>query len=202
MDCKKAQRLIHDLGNGVSHDVQRHVSECSDCRVAQQRALHLQQLLSVKRHETPGQHYFDSFLGNFQRRLAAELAPPPTFWQRVFTRLHIEPVPRLRYGYAHALGVAFAVALVWRGLVATDLPVNADRPADNDLLAPTLATSALPAPSSTPQMIASALPVSQPQSINPFVLPAISMRDFNSPRYILDRINLSPASYEVASIHF
>lgn len=200
MDCKQAQRLIlSDVANG---DLQQHLRDCSDCRVSQQRALHLQQLLTVKRHETPGQPYFDSFLTNFHHRLAIETAPQPTVWQRVFTWLHIEPVPRLRYGFAHALGVAFAMALMWRGLVATDLPVNTDRRANQDFLTPELTTSTLPAPHSTPRMIASALPAPQLQSPSALVMPAVTMRDLSVPRYVLDRISLSPASYEVANIHF
>ncbi|MEI6085317.1 MAG: hypothetical protein WCS70_13600 [Verrucomicrobiota bacterium] len=202
MDCQKAQRLIHDLGNGASLDVQRHVSECSDCRVTQQRALHLQQLLAIKRHENPGPHYFDNFLSNFHNRLAQETAPQPTVWQRVLARLHIEPAPRLRYGFTHALGVAFAVTLMWRGLVATDLPVNTTRSVDNDSLVPELTTSGLPAPHSTPRMIASALPSPTVPPASAFLMPAAALRDMSAPRYILDRISLSPASYELASIHF
>ncbi|MCG3147845.1 MAG: hypothetical protein PCFJNLEI_01286 [Verrucomicrobiae bacterium] len=202
MDCKKAQRSIHELGNSASPDVQRHVNECSDCRVAQQRSLHLQQLLAVKRHESPGQHYFDSFLTNFHHRLDRETTLPPTLWQRLCTRLHIEPAPRLRYGFVHALGVVFAIALMWQGLVATDLPVEADRAKGDDTFNVQIATGSLPVPSSTPQAIASALPAPQPPPVHTLLTPSVSLRDFNSPRYVLDRIALTPASYEVASIHF
>lgn len=194
MDCKKAQRLIQERGAAAGPEAHRHATECSDCRVTQQRALHLQQLLAVKRHETPGAHYFDNFLGDFHRRLAVATAPRPTLWQKICTRLHLEPVAQLRYGYAHALGVVFAVALVWRGLVSLDLPANIE----SDVMAIK--------PTSTPRMLAAALPVHAPVAPvanTPIVIPAAATRaDFTAPRYVLDRINVSPANYEVASIHF
>lgn len=197
MNCKQAQRLI--LSDAANSDVQRHLADCSDCRVAQQRALRLQQLLTVKRHETPGQHYFDGFLDNFHRRLATTTAPQPTFWQRCCARLRIEPVPRLRYGFAHALGVAFAVALVSRTWITADLPINH---AAEDSIAPQIATSSLPAPQSMPRMIAASLPA-QPAAPTALVFPALATRPgFDAPRYVLDRFSLTPASYEVANIHF
>ena len=200
MNCKQAQRLI--LRDTANSDVQQHVRECSDCRVAQQRALRLQQLLTVKRHETPGTHYFDNFLHDFHHRLAAETAPRPTIFQRLCALVCIEPAPRLRYGFAHALGVAFAVALMWRGLVTSDLPVNTAQFSDRDLVTPTLTTASLPAPMSTPRKIAAALPAPSPVAVSPLALPAPALRDFTGPRYVLDRITVSPAGYEMANVNF
>src|SRR5689334_1531558 len=108
MDCSKTQRLMNDLADGrlnesAAQSVQRHVAECSDCRVVQQRGLRLQQLLSVKRHECPGAEYFDSFLNDFHHRLALDPAPRLSIWQRFFNWIHVEPVFTIRYGFAHAL---------------------------------------------------------------------------------------------------
>jgi hypothetical protein len=166
--------------------------------VAQERALRLQQLLAVKRHETPGSHYFDNFLDNFHRRLAAATAPQPTLWERICARFHLEPAPRLRYGFVHALGVVFALALIWQGLIASDLPVATS----SDSTAPAFTNLPDPAPSSTPSVIASKLPASVLPPMHTLPAAPVVTRDFNSPRYILDRISLTPASYEVASIHF
>ena len=190
MNCRKTKQLLHDLADGrlaepVARAVQRHVAECSDCRVAQQRDRQLQQLLAVKRHETPGAMYFDNFLDEFHQRLAAATAPRPSFWMQLCARLHLQPVPTLRLGYAHALGATLALALLWRGLSAVELPAHSERPDFS-------------VPHSTPRVLATALParVSEPPA-----LPVLTAA-FDAPRYILDRLTASSSSYEVASIRF
>ena len=191
MNCQKTKELLHDCADGrlaepVARAVQRHVAECSDCRVFQQRELRLQQLLAVKRHETPGADYFDNFLGEFQRRLAVATAPRPTLWQQVCARLHLPSVLVMRPGYAQALGTALVVVLIWRGLAAVELPAGGER-------------QDFTIPHSTPRAIAAVLP-DNPASAA--VLPVLTQVAFNAPRYVLDRIAATPVSYEVASIHF
>jgi len=196
MDCRNTKQLLHDFADGrlaesVARDVQRHMAECSDCRVFQQRDMHLQQLLAVKRHEMPGAAYFDNFLSEFHQRLVAETAPRPSFWQQLCERLNIQPVPKLRLSYAHALGAAFALALIWRGLMLVESPSNVGR-------------QDFAIPHSTPQMIASELPTrsAELKLADLPVFPILAGTAFGAPRYVLDHIAATPASYEVASIHF
>ena len=189
MNCRKTKELLHDFADGrltemVALNVQRHLTECSDCRVFQQREHRLQQLLAVKRHETPGTAYFDNFLGEFHRRLAVETAPRPSYWQQLCQRLHLEPIPTVNFGYAHALGAAVALVLLWRGLASVELPTGGER-------------QDFTASHSTPRMIASALPA------KPTETPVLAQVALNAPRYVLDRLAATtPASYEVASLHF
>lgn len=181
MNCRQIKQLLHDcaderLAEPIAREVQRHVAECSDCRVFQQRDRQLQQLLAVKRHETPGPDYFNNFLGEFHQRLAEATAPRTTFWQRLSDRFRIDPIIVLRSGFVPALGAAFVVALLVRGSV---LPARVEQPATS-----TVAAQHIDAAPATPAML------------------AVAQADFHSPRYVLDRIAAAPASYEVASIHF
>ncbi len=211
MDCNHVQRRIQDLTDGrltdgVARELQRHLADCSDCRVAQQRAARLQQLLAIKRHETPGQHYLDNFLDNFHRRLDLESAPRPILWERMLGALHIQTAPTLRYGFAHAFGVLFAFGMILRGMIATDFSSDVSRVDAMSFGSPHLqVASVLPAPHSQPSRIASLLPRSpEPASTagGALILPVAARGEPSTPRYVLDRISLSPASYEVASIHF
>ena len=177
MNCRQTKQLFRDFADGrltesVAGEVQRHVVECSDCRVFQQRDRQLQQLLAVKRHETPGPDYFNNFLGEFHQRLAEATAPRPTFWQRLSDQFHLDPVVVLRSGFVPALGAAFVVALLLRGSV---LPSRVEH---SSVPAATMTTVAAP------------------------VLLEMAQADLQTPRYVLDRIATAPASYDVASIHF
>ena len=207
MNCSKAQRLVQDfadgrLTDGLARELQRHVTDCSDCRVAQQRATRLQQLFALKRHEHAGAHYFDNFLDNFHRRLALEIAPRPTLWERMLGALHIQNVPSLRYGFANAFGVVLACGMVLRGLISMDLGSAVARTDALNFGASQVQT----APHSQPPRIASILPRTPgPASTagsGALIIPIAARGEPSTPRYVLDRISLSPASYEVASIHF
>jgi hypothetical protein len=71
----------------------------------------LQKLLTLKRHETPGEHYFENFLDEFQRRQRAELL------QRSARSLLLERVGTYFSGMtsrplAQGAGVAFAAVAV------------------------------------------------------------------------------------------
>ena len=191
MDCRQTKELFHDFADGrlaepVARDLQRHLAECSDCRVFQQRDQRLQQLLAVKRYETPGADYFNNFLGEFHQRLAVATAPRESYWVQFCRRLHLQPIPLLHLRYTHALGAAVALVLIWRGLVAVELPTGGER-------------QDFSSSHSTPQMIAATLPA--PTSQLP-ALPVLAQVALNTPRYVLDHIAAAPASYEVASIHF
>jgi hypothetical protein len=211
MDCRKAQLLVEDLAEGrltdaFARELQRHLADCTDCRVAQQRAARLQQLLSVKRHESPGPEYFDGFLHEFHRRVAIATAPRPKFWEQALAGLRIQNVPTLRYGFAHAFGVMIACGMVLRGLMTTDLAGDLAHADGADLGALHLqAANAVPAPHSQPRRIAVTLPWSTEPVLpasGALSIPVAPQDEPSAPRYVLDRISLSPLSYEVASIHF
>jgi hypothetical protein len=208
MDCDKVQRLAPDLAEGrltgsVAHQLQRHLADCTDCRVAQQRAARLQQLLAVKRHEQPGAHYFHGFLGEFHRRLAAETAPQPGWWERVLQALHVQNTPTLRHGYAHAFGVLLAFGMIMRGFLTLDLSGPSSSSAGLTLDSPRL-LSAEALSQSQPRRITATLPRSPDPASSAggeLIVPAVAHTEPNPARYVLERIS-PPPSYEVASIQF
>jgi hypothetical protein len=211
MNCDKAQRLVQEftagrLTDGVARELQRHVNDCTDCRVAQQRATRLQQLLSVKRHEQPGPDYFDGFLREFHQRLAEATAPQPTLWERILGALRIQRALTFRYGFAHAFGVVIAAGMILRGLISADASRGVSQLDALSFGTPHLqAASALPAPHSMPPKIASLLPESLEPAFSAggaLILPVEPRSEASTPRYVLDRISRSAPSYEVASIHF
>jgi hypothetical protein len=209
MDCSKAQRLVQEfadgrLTGGIARELQRHLADCTDCRVTQQRTSRLQQLLAVKRHEKPREGYFDGFLAEFHSRVSHELAPRPTLWEQFLGALRIQGLPAFRYGFAPAFGLLVAFGMILRGMVSTHLDNDNSRSRPLNLESPHLSASAWPAPHSTPRAIASLLPRSPERSSvsGALILPVAPRGEPASPRYVLDRISLSPSSYEVASIHF
>ena len=217
MDCGKAQRLLNDLADerlseNVARELHRHVEECTDCRVARQRAARLQQLLALKRFEQPSSNYFDTFLNEFHQRLEVETAPHTNLWERIINNLAIEPVRTWRYGFTGAAGVALAVVLIWRAFNPPDVTQSAEaQQTPTPTPAHILASSTLPAPHSTPQSIAATLPDSSrptraesrtSSAGNVVIVPLAAHNDTSATRYVLDSIGITPASYEVASIHF
>jgi hypothetical protein len=211
MNCDNAQRLVQNLADGslsddVARQFQRHLADCTDCRVAHQRVARLQQLLAIKRHEQPGQVYFDGFLREFHQRLAEATAPQPTLWERLLDALHIQNVPTLRHGFAHAFGVVIAAGMITRGLISAD--ASRDVSQLNALgygTAQLQPANTLPAPHSMPPKIASLLPPSADPTSSAggaLILPIEPQSESSTPRYVLDRISRSASSYEVASIHF
>ena len=217
MDCRKTQRLLDDLvGGRLSEDsarqVQRHMEECTDCRVASQRAARLQQLLAFKRYERPSPGYFDNLLREFHQRLEAETAPRVSLWDHIVNNLALEPVRTWRHGFSGAVGVVLAAVLIWRGLHSPDVAPSADT-LNASVANPIhlFASGTLPAPHSTPQSIAATLPI--PTCIahdgdlassagSTVIIPTVVADDTSATRYVLDRIGITPASYEVASVHF
>jgi hypothetical protein len=181
MDCEKAQRLYDDLADGrvaepLAGELRRHLDECTDCRVLRQRAVRLQQLLSLKRHEQPPPAYFNNFVADFHERLAAD-ALRPTWRQRLADAVSIEINPVWRYSLACACGAMLALGLVWQSYQ----PVT---PASRT---PTVAVV-------TPATV-SAAPTAP-------VFPVAWHADASRPQYVLERIAVTPASYETASVRF
>ena len=213
MDCKKARRLFDDLADGrlaelVGSDLQRHIADCTDCRVLQQRAARLQRLLALKRYEQPSSQYSRLFLSEFHRRLEAETRARPGWWEQFLDSIIIEPARTWPYGFAGAAGIALAVGvLIWSGNGRAPRDrrlVHEDRPTPISSPSPVLTAASVPAPHSLPRSIAATLPRSSDASSagSVVIIPAAARDDASAPRYVLDRITVTPASYEVASVHF
>jgi len=220
MNCQKTQQLFDDLAHerlapATAAQVRRHLADCTDCRVVEQRTGRLQRLLALKRYERPSPEYFDNFLSEFHGRVLAE-AQKIGWWEKVLGRvdefLAAESMRVWRYSFTSALGVAAVVGLAWMGLRQTGDPAVAAM--DQTITAGSslaVAEAMLPPPHSTPQTIAASLPNLlltasadyQPASGGSVVLvPAPAHAEASMPRYVLDRLSVTPASYDVPSVHF
>ena len=193
MRCSKAQRLFDDLSEGRLPETQalelrRHLEECTDCRVAYQRAARLQQLLSLKRHEQPSPEYFDGFLTRFHDRLQAETRTRATWWERFNGPFGVEGWRTWSYAFAGGVGVFLVVSvLVSREVVPVGKFVAVDRlPATNQL------------PSHIEQ-VASLSSLHQP--INVGGLAPVDAQA-SAPSYVLDRYTVTSAAYDVPDVHF
>jgi hypothetical protein len=216
MDCKKAQRLFDDLAHErlaaeTAALVRRHLAECTDCRVLEQRSARLQRVLALKRYERPAPGYFDNVLPEFHSRLVAE-AQRTGWWEEALGHMEnlltLGSIRMWRYSFASAMGVAAAVGLMWTSVRQSVDYAGQAAAVDPSLVA---AETMLPPPHSTPSAIAAPLagwsrvsPADyQPSSAGSVVLVSTPTRaDSPAPRYVLDRIAVTPASYEVASVHF
>jgi hypothetical protein len=217
MNCQKTQQLFDDLAHerlapAVAAQVRRHLADCTDCRLMEQRSGRLQRLLALKRYERPAAEYFDNFLSEFHGRIVAE-TQKIGWWERALGRvddfLATESMRVWRYSFSSALGLAAVVGLTWMGLRQTGDPAMTamDQTTTGSSLAS--AEEMLPPPHSTPQMIAASLPKSlstvsadytSASADNVVLVPAQARVDSSLPRYVLDRI--TPASYDVPSVHF
>jgi hypothetical protein len=214
MDCKKAQRLFDDLPRNrlseqLSLEVRQHLDDCTDCRVMEQRVARLQRLLALKRHERPAPEYFDNFLNEFHNRLLEEARGRTRLWERVIAgvedALTVQPGHTWRYGFAGAMASVLAIGAMWMGVRQPDQSSPAAiGPITVGSSPLTFTAAALPAPQSTPKSIAATLPSpTESASVgNVLVVPAAEPAEPSTPRYVLDRIRITPASYEVASVHF
>src|ERR1035437_1374243 len=220
MNCQKTQQLFDDLTHerlapATAVHSRKRLADCTDCRVLEQRTGRLQRLLALKRYERPAAEYFDNFLSEFHGRLLTE-ARQIGWWERVLGRvddfLAAESMRVWRYSFTSALGVAAVVGLTWMGLRQTSDPavvaINPTAAASSSLAD---AEAMLPPPHSTPSTIVASLPSLlpvatadyQPSSVGSVVLmPTSAHADFSAPRYVLDRISVTPASYDVPSVHF
>lgn len=199
MDCKKAQRLFDDLSHDrlpLEHatEVRQHLADCTDCRVLEQRAARLQRVLALKRYERPSPEYFDNFLTEFHRRLLAETQPQMGWWERALGGiddfLSAESMQVWRYGLASALGVTMIVGLMWTGLhPAGESP---DVAAESS----SLIVSPLPDASLTLGDYQLTMADAAERPIG------VTRAESTTPQYVLDRISVTPASYEVPDVHF
>jgi hypothetical protein len=221
MDCKKTQQLLDDLWHQrlapeTAAQVRQHLVDCTDCRVLEQRAARLQRLLALKRYERPAPAYFNNFLSEFHRRLLAE-AEQAGWWERVSGRvddlLAVKSMRVWRYRFASAMGVAVVMGVIWMGVRQTNDPAGATGQAAsaNPSWVVAETDAMLPPPHSTPSTIAAPIPSVwhvasadyQPATAGSVVLvPASTRAESIAPRYVLDRISVTPASYEVPSVQF
>lgn len=189
MDCKKAQRLYDELAEGrvaepMATELHRHLDECTDCRVLRHRAARLQQLLSLKRHEQPAPAYFNNFLADFHRRLDVE-AMRPTWRQRLVEAISVEIAPIWRYGLVGTCAGMLALGLVWKTY----------RPAPAVQLPQATLTA-----SATTAALSESTGASSVQRLA--FVPAAWNPEDSRPQYVLERIAVTPASYETASVRF
>jgi hypothetical protein len=209
MDCKKAQRLFDDLSEDrlapeLAAQVRRHVTECTDCRVLQQRGARLQRLLALKRYERPGPRYFDSFLMEFHRALLAETQPRTDWWRRVDEFWSIGRVLVWRYGFATTMGIALAVGLMWMGLREMGDPSNQIASVSAPLtMTPIPETGLAAGPLELPTGPRAVVVNYESPTVENELAPTVVTRPEPAmPQYVLDRISATPASYEVARVYF
>lgn len=219
MDCKKVQQLFDDLSHerltpDMAAQVHRHLAECTDCRVVEQRSARLQRLLALKRYERPAPEYFDNFLSEFHSRVSAE-ARRTGWWEQILERvddlLAVGSVRIWRYSLAGAMGLAVVMSMTWMSVRPTS--DFAGTTVHTAFATPSLVMTdtMLPPPRSTPVTIAAPLSVSShvaPADYQPAMVGSVVMdstpahAESSAPRYVLDRISVTPASYDVASVHF
>lgn len=193
MQCDKVQRLFDDLSEGripeaLSRELHRHLEECTDCRVAQQRAARLQQLLSLKRHEQPSPEYFDSFLAGFHARLQAQAEVQDGWWERFSANFTLEGWRTWHYAVVAGVGVFLVVGvLVSKEMVSVGRSVVASQISN-----PTREVF-LTLPDSVHPISAG----------SPAIAPVEMREEVSAPRYyVLDRYTVTPATYDVADVHF
>jgi hypothetical protein len=146
----------------------------------------IQKLLRLKRHETPGQDYFNSFLHEFHRRQRAEMLRQPA-WKVALERLQTlfgGGMAFERFAYSGAVAAVLAIASVVSvnilkepgGVPARYAGVQMSAPAallNTDIYVS--APAPAPAPASTRRAYQAA---------------------FSQPSYVMD---VRPASYELPS---
>lgn len=208
MDCKKAQELFDDLSRErlapeTAEQVRQHLVDCTDCRVQEQRTARLQRLLALKRYERPAPEYFDNFLSEFHHRVLAETRRSGR-WERALGHIEellaVESVRVWRYRFASAMGMAVVVGLMWMGVRQMDDPASVASQSAEASSSLTFAKTER----STPGTIAASLPGSlqvTPADYEPAAA-APTHADSPTPRYVLDRISVTPASYDVPNVQF
>ncbi|MGD1019031.1 MAG: hypothetical protein ABSA12_06900 [Verrucomicrobiia bacterium] len=221
MDCKKAQSLFDDLSQNrldseTALHVRQHLADCTDCRVLEQRAARLQRLLALKRYEQPSPEYLDNFLSEFHGRLMAE-TQQAAWWERALrgidSLLVVGTMRVWRYGVASAMGVAVVMSVMWMSVRQMNAPDGAlDQTAAANPSLVLADSQATPAPShSVTDSIVAPVPASLQAVPGDDQLAsagsvdsaqALVRADYTAPRYVLDRIEVTPASYEVPSYHF
>ena len=217
MNCRKTQRLFDEFAEGhlaapLAGQLQRHLTDCTDCRVAQQRAARLRRLLALKRYEQPAPAYFQGFLDEFHRRLEAETASPASLWARLKAqwegfRTTTMPVWTLRYGLTGAAGVLLVAGMAAWMVVHQTKPTIAERatpiPVQNaNSASPTGGLPVLVAQDGAADLALVARDVSTDPTTHMVLVPATASAETSAPRYVLDHLVITPASYEGPRVDF
>lgn len=204
MNCQQTQQLFDDLNRdrldaSTAECVRGHLADCTDCRVRMQKLSRLQRLLALKKHEQPPQAYWDGFLDEFHRRLEADTASP-SLWRRIAGRLEgAWELPDVTVYWRPAALAAFMVtacsATIWWGLQDHRLLTDSSRlinpPRQGTLQ---LVVDAAPAPLPTLSTPVGSAPVG--------VIVAVDQSNREHTRYVMDRLAVTPVTYEVANIDF
>lgn len=136
----------------------------------------LQQLLKLKRHESPGQPYFDHFLAEFHRYQRADLLETPSKWQEwkeYFRDLLVaRPARSLAYGSSFAAVAVLAVV----GLSSSLVPTGEGLSLASDLSVGALTSSSNRYAEATEEAL-------RHIEVQPVSLSAFD-RDFNAPRFV------------------
>jgi len=215
MNCRKAQELFDDLSRErlapeTAAEVRQHLVDCTDCRVQEQRTARLQRLLALKRYERPAPEYFNNFLSEFHHRVLAE-AQRTGRWEQALGHIEellaVESVRVWRYRFASAMGVAVVVGLMWMGVRQMDDPASVAGQMAGTNPSLIFAETGPSTPSTIAASLPSLLPVTpadyEPAAADSAVLtPAPTHADSPSPRYVLDRISVASASYDVPNVQF
>lgn len=139
----------------------------------------LQRLLKLKRHESPGQPYFDHFLAEFHRYQRADLLETPSKWKQwqewkeYFRDLFVaRPLRTLAYGSSFAAVAVLALA----GLSSSMVPAGEGLSLASDLSVRALASSSNRYAEATEEAL-------RQIEVQPVALSAFD-RDFNAPRFV------------------
>jgi anti-sigma factor RsiW len=196
--CADVQFWLDDLARNrlaepVASQLRQHLADCTDCRVAHQRGIRLQRLLALQRHEQPPPAYFENFLGEFHRRLAAAESQP-SVWQRLLAPL-AAPLPGTwRLGVTGACAIALVAGLSWIGLRNSQEAVHAA----HDLAGPSFVVYAKPPPPALELSLEAAAPATETLPGGLTLTTASAFRPTPpAPRYVLDEVPMTPVSYEV-----
>ena len=216
MDCRKTQRLFDEFAEGrlsapLAEQLRRHLTDCTDCRVAQQRAARLRRLLALKRYEQPAPTYFQGFMDEFHRRLQAETVSPASLWTRLKAQWEgfqtATPILTLRYGLTGAAGMLLVVGVASWMVVHQTKPMVAERAAppvaqNANGASPTGSSPVLFAQDSLAAFSPLARDIPTGPTTQMVLVPATASMETSAPRYVLDHLAITPASYEGPRVDF
>jgi hypothetical protein len=204
MNCRQTQQLFDDLARNrldesTAERVRGHLADCTDCRVGMQKQARLIRLLSLKNHEQPPTAYWDGFLDEFHRRLDADAASE-SLWRRLVGRFDVawlttEVMPHWRPAVLAVFMVTACGVTFWWGIdddrwsAESTRLINRPQPGTMRLVVDTA-----PAPLPTLSNPAPSMPGG--------VIVAVDQPDREHTRYVMDRIAVTPVTYEVANIDF
>lgn len=155
----------------------------------------LRRLLALKRHESPSPAYFDNFLREFHQRQRAEPIRARGWWEQMIEWFRAEPLLAARYALGTALVALLAVNAYLLTHTSTPLP---SRTVVGSPSSPVLPVAEPFRPQPPPSVLAerpSAPSVPAEVAIWAPQL-ASNAQNRSGSHFVLDRVNLAPASYD------